>query len=147
MSNNEQYGHDVILKTVTKLLVAPIQLFGLYVIMHGHISPGGGFQGGVMIASSFILVSLAYGYNRGNEEASKQVRRYLEPFGAFIFGLIAFICILLGANFLHYPAIPLLPDVEMAETAISVVEMGIGVTVTAMIFSMFMAIGGREKND
>ena len=49
---------SVIVKTVCRILVPFIQMFGLYVIMHGHSSPGGGFQGGVILGSSFILLSL-----------------------------------------------------------------------------------------
>ena len=52
---------SVIVKTVCRILVPFVQMFGLYVIMHGHSSPGGGFQGGVILGSSFILLSLGYG--------------------------------------------------------------------------------------
>ena len=54
---------DIIIRTVCRLLVPFVQLFGLYVIMHGHSSPGGGFQGGVIIASSFILLAMGDGYD------------------------------------------------------------------------------------
>ena len=53
---------SIIVKTLCRLLVPFIQMFGLYVIMHGHSSPGGGFQGGVILASSFILLALADGH-------------------------------------------------------------------------------------
>ena len=48
-----------ILTTASKLLLGVIILFGVYVIVHGHLSPGGGFQGGVVIASAFLLLFLA----------------------------------------------------------------------------------------
>ena len=46
---------DLIVRTVCRLMLPFIQLFGLYVIAHGHHSPGGGFQGGVILGSSLIL--------------------------------------------------------------------------------------------
>jgi cobalamin synthase len=46
---------SIIITTLTRLLTPFIQLFGLYVIMHGHSSPGGGFQGGVILGAGFIL--------------------------------------------------------------------------------------------
>ena len=52
---------DLIIRMVCRGLAPFIQLFGLYVIMHGHSSPGGGFQGGVILASSFILLAIAEG--------------------------------------------------------------------------------------
>ncbi|PTD93671.1 sodium:proton antiporter [archaeon SCG-AAA382B04] len=137
---------DVLVKTVTKILIPPIQLFGLYVIMHGHISPGGGFQGGVIIASSFILYALVFGYREGAHRAKLKIRQFLEPLGPIIFGTIGLICILFSGNFLQYSAIPILANAEIAATAISLVEIGIGITVTAVIFSIFMAMGGRKTD-
>lgn len=52
-----------LLKIGAKVLFPLIMIFGLYVIIHGHLSPGGGFQGGVIIASGFLLLFLAYGNN------------------------------------------------------------------------------------
>ncbi len=49
-------GMSMIVKTVTRWLKGPILLFGIYIVLYGHITPGGGFGGGVIIASAFILV-------------------------------------------------------------------------------------------
>ncbi|NVM57303.1 MAG: sodium:proton antiporter, partial [Desulfobacterales bacterium] len=49
--------HDLIIKTVCRLLIPFIQLFALYVIAHGHHSPGGGFQGGVILGASIMLLA------------------------------------------------------------------------------------------
>ena len=50
---------NVIIKTICRLLIPFIQLYAIYVLMHGHYSPGGGFQGGVMMGASFILLVMA----------------------------------------------------------------------------------------
>ena len=49
---------QVVLRVVSKITIPFILLFGLYVITHGELGPGGGFQGGVIVAASFILYCL-----------------------------------------------------------------------------------------
>ena len=53
--------HYLVLRVVGKLLIPFILLFGLYVITHGELGPGGGFQGGVVVACAFILFALIFG--------------------------------------------------------------------------------------
>src|SRR5665648_144367 len=54
-------GMTIIVKKTTQLIAGLIFLYGIYIIIHGHLTPGGGFAGGVIIAGSFILLILAYG--------------------------------------------------------------------------------------
>lgn len=54
-------GMTLIVKKTTQLIAGMIFMYGIYVILHGHLTPGGGFAGGVIIAGSFILVTLAFG--------------------------------------------------------------------------------------
>ena len=51
---------DIIVTNTVRLLVPVIQIFAFYVLAHGHVSPGGGFQGGVLMGASFILVALSW---------------------------------------------------------------------------------------
>ncbi|MDO9576367.1 MAG: MnhB domain-containing protein [Candidatus Cloacimonadales bacterium] len=52
---------SIIVKKICQILAPVIFLFGLYVVAHGHLTPGGGFAGGVIMASSFIFQIIAYG--------------------------------------------------------------------------------------
>lgn len=54
-------GMTIIVKKTTQLIAGMIFMYGLYVIVHGHLTPGGGFAGGVIMAGSFILLILANG--------------------------------------------------------------------------------------
>jgi multicomponent Na+:H+ antiporter subunit B len=54
-------GMTIIVKKTTQLIAGLIFMYGIYVIVHGHLTPGGGFAGGVIMAGSFILLILAYG--------------------------------------------------------------------------------------
>ena len=65
-------GMTVIVKKTTQLIAGMVFLYGIYVIIHGHLTPGGGFAGGVILAGSFILLILAFGsdfMNLTKEEA------------------------------------------------------------------------------
>ncbi len=58
---DKQPGLTIIVKTVTRLILWMIFLYGTYIILHGHLSPGGGFGGGVILALGLLSVLLAYG--------------------------------------------------------------------------------------
>ena len=54
-------GMSIIIKTISSWIKILIFLFGIYIIIFGHLTPGGGFAGGVILASSYVLIMLAYG--------------------------------------------------------------------------------------
>jgi multicomponent Na+:H+ antiporter subunit B len=54
-------GMTIIVKKTTQLIAGMVFMYGVYVIVHGHLTPGGGFAGGVIVAGSLILITLAYG--------------------------------------------------------------------------------------
>lgn len=78
-------GMSMIVKTVTRWLKGPILLFGIYIVLYGHITPGGGFGGGVIIASAFLLVMLAMGEEEGLRHFSKGAASRLDSIGLMIF--------------------------------------------------------------
>lgn len=80
---------SLIVKTITRLTVGLILLFGIYIVLHGHLSPGGGFAGGVIIALSFVHLMLAYGKGMAVKKVSKGLASNLESIGALIFLSIA----------------------------------------------------------
>ena len=54
-------GMTLIVKTISSWVKMLVFLFGIYIILFGHISPGGGFAGGVILACSYVLIMLAFG--------------------------------------------------------------------------------------
>ncbi|HHT69769.1 MAG TPA: hypothetical protein GXZ85_11005, partial [Firmicutes bacterium] len=69
---------DIIVQVVTRMMIPYLQLYGLYIILYGHNSPGGGFAGGTIIASSLILYVLAFGLKMSIvcENVTKMVQFY-----------------------------------------------------------------------
>jgi len=75
----------IIVKTVTKLTLGFILLYGIYIALSGHISPGGGFAGGVIIALSFIHIMLAFGKEVALKRLRPAVLRFIIGMGALVF--------------------------------------------------------------
>ncbi len=125
---------DLIVRMVCRGLAPFIQLFGLYVIMHGHSSPGGGFQGGVILASSFILLAMAEGSETLRRRLSLTALTGFMSAGVLLYAGIGVVCLVLGANYLDYGV---LPFSEPRSVGMLVIEIGIGITVTAAILSIF----------
>ena len=104
MIKKPQEGMTLIVKVITRLTVGLIFIFGTYIMLHGHLTPGGGFAGGVIIALSFIHLVLAFGKNQALKKISRSVASYFESFGAIMFLTVALLGFVIGGffiNFLH----------------------------------------------
>lgn len=141
-------GEDLIIRTSVRMLVPFVQLFSLYVLAHGHYSPGGGFQGGVLLGASFILVALAFDMKRSMELFPLRANLVVSNVGALIFVGIGVICALLGGYFLDYAAfasvIPMaVPD--WRSMGILLVEVGVQLGVASIMLSLYwdLASGGN----
>jgi multicomponent Na+:H+ antiporter subunit B len=99
---NKEKGMTLIVKTITRLTVGLILLYGIYIVLHGHISPGGGFAGGVIIALSFIHLMLAFGKELALKKLSQTAASILESFGALMFLSIALLGFLGGYFFSNF---------------------------------------------
>lgn len=100
--SNKQQGMTLIVKTITRLTVGLILLYGIYIVLHGHVSPGGGFAGGVIIALSFIHLMLAFGKETALKKLSQAKASILESLGALMFLSIALLGLLGGYFFFNF---------------------------------------------
>lgn len=128
-----------ILITASRLLAPFIQLFALYVIFHGHFGPGGGFQGGAMLAASVLLLRLSVGAERSQLNFRKSWGTPAGALGAAIFAGTGLLTLLLGGRFLEYHFLPL-PDLSRAElhsAGILLVEVGVGLAVMAVLVAIY----------
>ncbi|MFH1189263.1 MAG: MnhB domain-containing protein [Candidatus Omnitrophota bacterium] len=78
-------GMTLIVKTVTRLTLGFILLYGIYISLNGHISPGGGFAGGVIVALSFVHLMLAFGKDAAFKRFSPGALRISVSVSALIF--------------------------------------------------------------
>lgn len=98
--------NSTILKVIGKLVVPFIQVFGIYVILFGHMSPGGGFAGGSILGASLILTSMAYG--RGYCKGKFKFERLLRTATCAIlfYGLVKGYSFVTGGSHIDAPHLP-----------------------------------------
>lgn len=142
--------HDLIIKTTARLIVPFIMLFGLYVVAHGHHSPGGGFQGGVILGAAIILFAISYDLRTAERKVSERTLALLSTLGVFIYSGTGIVCLLLASNFLDYSALaPVFGmDIPAARSlGIFLVEVGVGFTVTAVMAWIYFNLSSQGKYD
>jgi multicomponent Na+:H+ antiporter subunit B len=142
---------NIIIKTVCRILTPFLQIFALYVIAHGHYSPGGGFQGGCILAASFILMVIAYDINVVKKRMSEKLNTVMCSIGVMIYAGIGLICLILGANYLDYGILHMiLPVTAVKARAMGTlgIEIGVGIAVMSVMVSIFLNIasGGRHED-
>lgn len=132
-------GMTIIVKTITRFVGVMIMLFGVYIILHGHLTPGGGFAGGVILASGLILLTLAFGKDISLKILSQRAASVLESIGALIFLGTALLGFAGGFFFLNLLPKGVLGKV-MSAGIIPICNIGIGIKVGAALFAVFMAL-------
>lgn len=90
---------NIVLKSGADALLPFALVFGIYVILFGTVSPGGGFQGGVIVASACLLLYLGYNYKTASSAINMEVLRVNEAVGAALYVLLAVCGLVLGARF------------------------------------------------
>jgi len=138
---------DIVVRSIARLLVPFIQLYGFYVIFHGHLSPGGGFAGGAIVASSMILYGLSFNLEAGSRKLSHDVSTVLESGGALWFLFIGLAGLLVGAPFLTNKAAGFylgVPGRLFSSGMIFLLSIGIGVKVASTMITLFYSLSGGE---
>ncbi len=130
---------SVIVATLCRILAPFLQLYALYVIMHGHSSPGGGFQGGVIMGASFILLIISMGSEETRRRMSERANDLFSCLGVVIYSGIGLTCLLLGANYLDYSILPFpgASPVKARYLGMLGIEIGVGISVMAIMLSIF----------
>jgi len=128
-----------IVKTIGRLVINFIILFGVYIILYGHITPGGGFPGGVIVATAFILIMLAYGRETALRKFGDMTASLLDNFGALSFliiGLLGFTGGYFFFNFISRGA----PFDLFSAGIIPLSNIAIGLKVAASLYAVFVAL-------
>ena len=132
-----------VLRIVAKIIIPMILLFALYVQFHGDFGPGGGFQAGVIFAAGFILYGLIFGTEALRSAVPPGALRLLTAFGLLLFAGVGAVTMLSGSDYLAYNALAQDP-VAGQHLGILIVEFGVGVTVSAVMITIFLAFAGRN---
>lgn len=135
----KQGSSSPIILLLSKIISPYIMLFGMYVIFHGHYSPGGGFQGGAMLTASILLIRIAMEEKVHQLHFKKELGIPLGAVGVLIFFGVGLISLLLGGNFLDYHFLPLpwLQPSEIRAMGILFIEVGVGLAVMTVLVSIY----------
>jgi multicomponent Na+:H+ antiporter subunit B len=141
--NKRPYFESPIVATAVRL-IAPFTLtYGIFVTLHGADSPGGGFQGGVIIASTVIMIAFAFGVKPSIEWADERVIAGLFAGGVLAFGAAALVTLPIGDSLLRIDALP-----GKTKYGVEIVEVFISGVVAGVVTSLFFMLaepGGEEE--
>lgn len=134
--------HNEILRVSCKSLVPIILMFGLYVQFHGDYGPGGGFQAGVIFAAGIVLYTLVFGLRRARRVFEPRVMEAWICFGVLLYGSVGLVSMARGGHFLDYNVLAH-DELHGQHFGILFVELGVGITVTAVMITLFFVFAGR----
>jgi multicomponent Na+:H+ antiporter subunit B len=132
------YTDSPVVTTTVRLLAPFVLTFGLFTMLHGTTSVGGGFQGGVVAAAMVITVAFALGLAPTADWIDARLLGALVASGVVVFGVVALAGVAVGGAFLQLDVLPI-PNATVYAT--EAVEVGIGATVGAVIVVLFVRIG------
>ena len=136
--------HDI-LRVTAKALIPLIFLFGLYVQFHGDFGPGGGFQAGVIFAAAIILYALIFGLDEAKAVVSPRVLEIIASLGVLLYAGVGVVTMMKGGTFLAYNALDPAHPTHGQHVGILLVELGVGLTVTAVMCAIFFAFAERGR--
>ncbi|MDI6689389.1 MAG: MnhB domain-containing protein [Actinomycetota bacterium] len=138
---------SLIVYTILRIIFPFILLFAIYIIAFGASSPGGGFQGGTIMAAAFIIYALVFGLLVGMRRIPLSLRVSIEGIAPFTFFIVGLIGLLSGLNFLSFMLPGLSPYYQhfLAKVMLDLLEVGIGVGAGAIFTSIFFSMQREER--
>jgi multicomponent Na+:H+ antiporter subunit B len=142
---------SLMLRTLMTPLLAALQLFGVYVLLHGHYSPGGGFVAGILFAASMILPRLTPNPPRGRLALTPRGAAIMAAVGILFFAAIAVAPMFVARPPLDYAVLPFGGTVPARRSmGILLIEVGVTMAVAGAMLSIFHAlagpVGGEEQD-
>lgn len=137
-------GMGLIVKSITNVVIGFVFIYGLYIILHGHLTPGGGFAGGVILAGAFILRILAHGSDMRKEKKSSIIASVFESIGGILFIGVAFLGLLIAGTFFINFLPKGMPLHLWSAGIIPICNIAIGIKVGAGLFSIFLAMAAAK---
>jgi len=142
----DKISSSPIFSIVSRVLFAPIIIFGLYVQFHGDYGPGGGFQAGVIIAAAFILYSMIFGLKNGETLVPVKINRYLMCVGVLLYAGVGIVSLFLNGKYLDYNVLSSDPSGGQ-HLGIILVELGVGITVATVMIALYHSFASFGDSD
>ncbi len=129
--------NDLILRGIARLLVPCILLLGMYIILNGHLSPGGGFSGGAVMGAGLILMLNAYGFRRMERFFTIRLFRAVTTCALGFYALSKAYSFFTGANHLPSVITPGTPGMIFSAGLIPYLNIAVGLVVCCTIYSFY----------
>jgi len=134
-------GMTVIVKKTTQLIAGMVFLYGIYVIIHGHLTPGGGFAGGVVMAGSFILLILAFGSDFMHLTKEESALKLYENLAILVVVFLSVSGLLYGARIFFLNWLPKGTAGELVSAGmLPLYNIFVGIEVASSILTIFLAL-------
>ena len=134
-------GMSIIVKKVSQLVAGIIFMYGIYIILHGHLTPGGGFAGGAIIAGSFILLILAFGSSALKLKKEVAGSSNTESVAILMVVILAIMSLLMGIKVFFTNFLPKgEPGTLLSAGVIPLYNIFIGIEVAGAILTIFLAL-------
>lgn len=130
--------NDMILQKIAFILVPSIIIFGIYVILFGHLSPGGGFSGGAIIGAALILHLNAFGFKKTETFFTKKTFQAISLGGLLTYAIAKSYSFFTGANHIH-SIIPLgVPGHVISSGLILILNICVGLVVSCTMYAFYV---------
>lgn len=140
---------DLIVRTVSRIIIPFIQLYGIFVILHGHLSPGGGFPGGAILGASLILYTLAFGSNQGHKKMPHYLTKRVESGAVLWYLFLGMVGIWSGHLFLTNRAAGFFmgePGQVISGGFIPLITIALGLKVASTMITLFHIMIEEERD-
>ncbi|MCK4321769.1 hypothetical protein KAX08_04550 [candidate division WOR-3 bacterium] len=138
-------GMTLIVKMITQVMIGFLLVFGAYIVLYGHITPGGGFPGGVMIALAYILLTLAYGRKVVESKISGVAASIVDDLGALLFWLVGIIGLYIGGRYFFNFLGKGEPFNIFSAGTIIISNIGITLKVGMSLYAIFLALAILQR--
>ena len=145
MKQSMRMREKIILRVVSRAFIPFILLFALYVQFHGDFGPGGGFQAGVIFAAAIILFALVFGLGEAQRVVPPRLLEIGAAVGVLLYAGVGIWSIVGGGTYLDYGALDHHDPVHGQHLGILLVELGVGITVAAVMCLIFFTFAQRGQ--
>jgi len=137
---------DIVVVTICRIIIPFLQIYALYVLAHGHYSPGGGFQGGVIFAASYVLLAISENLRTMLARLTERAMHLLVVSGVMIYFGVGLLALNTGASFMDYGGLSGILGMSLASghsLGILLVETGVAITVTTALVTIYSLLSSN----
>ena len=149
-AHHEHHYGGTVLQASFRLIVPVVMLYGVYVLFHGELSLGGGFQAGALVACAYLMDRIMPSFDTRLGEFREEKLLIAAGLGVFVYAFTGILPIFFGGNFLEYSKLPFAAFVAHGEaglhtTGILMIEIGVSICVAAVIMTILEVV--LERTD